>query len=71
MKKEKTERLDKILASSGYGSRKDVKKLIKTGQVLINGQIVKNAGAQVLPSVDEIKVSGKVVEYKENIYYVK
>ena len=41
MKKEKTERLDKILASSGYGSRKDVKKLIKTGQVLVNGQIVK------------------------------
>ena len=35
----KKERLDKILSNMGYGSRKDVKKLIKAGRVMINNNI--------------------------------
>ena len=35
-------RLDKLLAHSGYGSRKDVKQLIRKGEVLVNGEICKN-----------------------------
>ena len=31
----KKERLDKILANMGYGSRKDVKKFIKDGRVKV------------------------------------
>lgn len=68
MKKQKTQRIDKILAASGYGSRKDVKKLIKTGQVSINGIVVNDAGCHVNPSVDEIVVAGKYLAYHENIY---
>ncbi|MDD4570545.1 MAG: pseudouridine synthase [Tepidanaerobacteraceae bacterium] len=68
MEKQKTERIDKILAMSGFGSRKDVKKLIKSGQISVNGQIVNNARAQVNPTVDEIIAVGKVLEYHKNVY---
>jgi 16S rRNA pseudouridine516 synthase len=68
MKKQKTERIDKILASSGHGSRKDVKKLIKTGQVSVNGIVVNDAGCQVNPSVDEIIVVGEFLSYHKNVY---
>jgi 16S rRNA pseudouridine516 synthase len=70
MKKQKTERIDKILASSGYGSRKDVKQLIKTGQVSVNGIIVNDAGYQVAPSVDEIMVAGEFLNYQKNVYII-
>ncbi|HHX23210.1 MAG: pseudouridine synthase [Tepidanaerobacteraceae bacterium] len=68
MKKQKTERLDKILALSGFGSRKDVKKLIKSGQVSVNGQVVGDAGAQVNPLADKITVLGNILNYHENVY---
>ncbi len=68
MKKHKTQRLDKILASSGYGSRKDVKKLIKSGQVSVNGVIVNDAGCQVNPSVNQIIVAEEYLTYRKNIY---
>jgi 16S rRNA pseudouridine516 synthase len=34
-------RLDKLLASSGFGSRKDVKKLVKARAVTVNGELAK------------------------------
>lgn len=37
-------RLDKLLANQGFGSRKDVKKLAKKGQVLLDGKPVKDLG---------------------------
>ena len=37
-------RLDKLLADSGYGSRNDVKKLMKDKLVSVNGLIVTNPG---------------------------
>ena len=33
-------RLDKLLAHCGYGSRKDVKKYIRSGEVLVNGEVI-------------------------------
>ncbi len=68
MGKEKLQRIDKVLAASGYGSRKEVKKLIKEGQVYVNGHLVNDAGFQVNPFVDEITVAGQKLKYHENIY---
>lgn len=68
MKSQKLARIDKILASSGYGSRKDVKKLIKAGEVFVNGRAISDAGDLVNPQTDEIMVSGEPVIYEENIY---
>ncbi|AEE91927.1 Uncharacterized RNA pseudouridine synthase YtzG [Tepidanaerobacter acetatoxydans Re1] len=68
MKSQKPARIDKILASCGYGSRKDVKKLIKSGQVSINGVIINDAGTLVNPSLDEIIVAGECIFYEDNVY---
>ena len=34
----KKERLDKVLSNMGYGSRKEIKKIIKDGSVQVNGE---------------------------------
>lgn len=68
MKSQKPARIDKILASCGYGSRKDVKKLIKSGQVSVNGVIINDAGTLVSPSLDEIIAAGECILYEDNVY---
>lgn len=62
------ERLDKILANLGYGSRKEVKALVKNEEVEVDGQIVKDSSMQIDPEKSEIKVSGEVVNYRKYIY---
>lgn len=62
------ERIDKILANMGYGSRKEIKKYVKDGLVLVNGQLVKNAKEKADPYEDEIIIDGELVEYREFIY---
>ncbi|WP_422445500.1 pseudouridine synthase [Thermoanaerobacterium sp. DL9XJH110] len=64
----KKERLDRILSMSGFGSRKDVKKLIKQGAVTVNGETAKDAGARVDPFQDDIRVSGESLLFKKHIY---
>lgn len=62
------ERLDKILSSMGYGSRKEVKQYVKDGLVTVNGKLVKNAKEKANPYEDEIVIDGELVEYREFIY---
>ena len=62
------ERLDKILANSGYGTRKEVKALVKAGEVIVNGKVVKDSSIHTDPEVDTITVEGGVLEYKRYIY---
>ncbi|PPA71697.1 pseudouridine synthase [Jeotgalibacillus proteolyticus] len=61
-------RLDKLLSNMGYGSRKEMKKLLKSGSVIVNGEAVKEGKAQVDPFTEEITVNGERVEYREFIY---
>ncbi|APQ72439.1 16S rRNA pseudouridine(516) synthase [Clostridium botulinum] len=62
------ERLDKILANLGYGTRKEVKALIKKGQVDVDGEVVKDNGMQIDPEKNKIFVFGKELVYKKYIY---
>lgn len=64
----KKERLDKVLANMGYGSRRDVKKLIKDGIVMVNNSIILNNEYKVNPYEDEITISGNKLIYREYIY---
>lgn len=52
----------------GYGSRKEVKQLLKQKGVTVDGEIVKNPAMHVEPEKQEIYVYGEKVEYKEFIY---
>lgn len=62
------ERLDKILANMGYGTRKEVKKLIKNGAVTVDGEVAKSAEQKIDPHNSEITVFNEQIEYKEFIY---
>ncbi len=68
MKLKKTERLDKILAHMGYGTRSEIKKLAKAKRVRVNGTIVKDSGTHVDPHRDRIDVDGETVVYRDFIY---
>ncbi len=54
-------RLQKILAETGMGSRRDMELLIKSGDVTINGKVAK-VGDKADPDRDHIKVSGKLLK---------
>lgn len=61
-------RLDKLLANMGYGSRKEVKQLLKEKAVTVDGIIVKDAAMKVDPEQQDVSVYGERVIYTEFIY---
>ncbi|MCM3317045.1 rRNA pseudouridine synthase [Rummeliibacillus stabekisii] len=61
-------RLDKLLSNMGYGSRKDIKKLLKTKAVAIDGEEAKDPSLHVDPEKQSITVLGERVIYQEFIY---
>lgn len=63
-------RLDKYLADSGFGTRNEVRSLVKSGSVFVNNEIVKDFGIKIDPDKDEVSVKGKSVEYNEYEYYM-
>jgi 16S rRNA pseudouridine516 synthase len=63
-----TIRLDKMLAHMGYGTRSELKKLVKRGGVTLNGKLVKDSGVQVNPENDHVVVDGGHVVYREFVY---
>ena len=63
-------RLDKLLAHTGFGTRKEVKKIIKDGYIEVNGKIIKNAGTKVDPDKDDVRIGGERMYYEEFIYFM-
>ncbi|OIJ09257.1 16S rRNA pseudouridine(516) synthase [Anaerobacillus arseniciselenatis] len=61
-------RLDKFLANMGFGSRKEVKKLLKSGTVRVNETVAKDAKLHIEVNSDVVLVNGDEVEYKQFIY---
>ena len=61
-------RLDKLLSNMGYGSRKEVKILLKSKAVEVNGLVAKDVSLHVDTDADEILVLGEKVVYTEFIY---
>lgn len=62
------ERIDKILASQGTLSRKDVKEMMKKGRVTVNGVIVKDSGFKIDAQKDKITIDGEKLSLKKHIY---
>ena len=61
-------RLDKLLSNMGYGTRKDVRQLLKNGAVRINDQVEKKSSVHVNTEVDHVTCLGEPVVYREFIY---
>lgn len=63
------ERLQKVLARAGVGSRRVVEDLIAQGRVRVNG-VVAELGRRADPDVDEIEVDGALVGVRaDTIWY--
>ncbi len=63
-------RLDRLLAEAGFGSRSEVKKLIRKGAVKVKGKVVKDPSFKVDPERDEITVNGELVSYEKDYYLI-
>lgn len=63
------ERLQKIIAESGYASRRKAEELIKKGKVIVNGKVVTELGTKASFG-DDILVEGKKIEKEEKEYYI-
>lgn len=62
------ERIDKILATLNFGSRKQVHKLLKSKCVTVNGEICVDSALKINIEQDVITVNGQEITLKKNIY---
>ena len=63
------ERLQKMIASSGYTSRRKAEQLITDGRVSVNGNIVTELGFKV-SSKDKVMIDGVLLEKETRVYYL-
>jgi 23S rRNA pseudouridine2605 synthase len=64
------ERLQKIIARAGIASRRHAEQLILSGQVRVNGQVVRELGTKADAAADRIEAAGKVVRTEERHVYL-
>lgn len=64
------ERLQKILAHAGIGSRRHCEELISAGRVTVNGKRVTEMGFLVDPQKDTICCDGMPIKEEKKIYYL-
>ena len=62
------DRIDKIIASQGQYSRSEVKKLVKSGRVTLDGRVLKSSDEKADPNVNVIAIDGKAIGYKKHLY---
>ena len=63
------ERLQKVIAASGYTSRRKAEKLILEGRVTVNNETITELGYKVNPK-DEIRVDDVLLEKENKVYFL-
>lgn len=63
------ERLQKVIANSGYCSRRKAEDLIINNKVTVNGKVVNELGVKVKGD-DIIKIGNDILSRKEKVYYM-
>ena len=64
------ERLQKVLAAAGFGSRRACEEMILAGRVRVNGRPVRSLPVLVNPDADEISVDGRRIRAERKVYYL-
>lgn len=62
-------RLQRLLASAGFGSRRQCEELIEEGRVEVDGKIVTQLGTSVDPKTQKVKVDGGLLKKQRLVYY--
>ncbi|MBE5949353.1 MAG: rRNA pseudouridine synthase [Lachnospiraceae bacterium] len=70
MKEQKSLRLDKYLADMQYGTRSQIKEIIRKGRITVDGAVIKSADIKVIPGTNVVTVDGVSVSYAEFEYYI-
>ena len=63
------ERLQKILAHAGVGSRRACEELILQGRVTVDNQVVRELGTRVDPRTQQVALDGQKIHAERNVYY--
>ena len=63
------ERLQKVLAAAGLGSRRQCEELITAGRVEVDRKVVTQLGTRVDPATQDIRVDGESLSLGRRVYY--
>ena len=63
------ERLQKILAHAGIGSRRGCEEMILQGRVTVDNQVVRELGVRVDPRAQQVAVDGQRIHEERNVYF--
>ena len=63
------DRLQKVLAAAGLGSRRECEELILAGRVEVDRQTVTELGTRVDPQEQAIRVDGQPIKLTRRLYY--
>ena len=64
------ERLHKILAHAGVGSRRKCEELMAAGRVSVDGQAVRELGTKIDADSHEISVDGEPIHTERPVYWL-
>jgi 23S rRNA pseudouridine2605 synthase len=64
------ERINKVLAHAGLGSRRHCEALINAGRVTVDGRIVRELGTRVDPARQRVAVDGEVIRAERHVYWL-
>ena len=63
-------RIDKYLAEMGQGTRSEIKKLIRSGRVMVDGETVKKPELKIDETTQKVSLEGKQIGYAKKEYYM-
>ena len=61
-------RLDKLLSSNGFGSRREIKRMLKGCSLRVNGAVCADPSAAVDPESDRFEIDGQPLVIRTSVY---